>query len=109
VAVGSYVVWLIGSEYRSPHIHFADRGGATRFARIQMQRGEADEARIYFVPNETEVRAAIAAVEAGKAQLLEAKGPRIGAKDSKAAWNKLMSKAVVENDKSILQQLLGKS
>jgi hypothetical protein len=67
---GSFVVHLIGSDDPKPFKHFGMYPHAAAYGRPIVQAGEAERADIYFVLDESNPAAAVAAVKLGRAKLL---------------------------------------
>ncbi len=67
----SYVVHLVGSDDPNPFKHFGMRADAVAHGESRVQSGDAEQAVIYAVADTNNARAAIAAVQRGKATYLQ--------------------------------------
>jgi hypothetical protein len=64
---GSYVVRFVGCDDAVPFKHFSVRADAVDHGQRRVDYGGAEQALIYAVADTSDARAAIAAVQAGKA------------------------------------------
>jgi hypothetical protein len=81
--IATYVVCLVGAEDVSPFKVFAARADAIAFAEQAMREGLAIRTLIYRVPNVSNVRVAVEAVETGNAELTDIRGDRLSEEELK--------------------------